>query len=143
MKSVLLSKLAIPFFAVALANGQTASNAIGSVSSSDAFSLNNVSISAKGVASWPLIDGDSIQTADKPVLLSLNNGSEVLVDPNSKIKIILNGKDIKIVVTSGGTEDGSKRRWCYFDSAAKTSNHKCGDGDHDRDDRCCPGRDRD
>jgi hypothetical protein len=127
-------------FAIALfASADNSSNVVATASSPQPFTLDGHPVTSNGVASWPLVAGDQIATSDTPVLITLSDGTELLVKANSKIKITVIDHKIQVVVLGGSIDNdwGKHHHWCWVEPAHEASKHHCGDGDHDRDDRCC------
>ena len=64
------------------------------------------------------VAGDEIATSDTPVLITLSDGTEVLVNANSKIKITLVDNKVKVVIVSGNIDNDwwkHHRRWCWIE----------------------------
>jgi hypothetical protein len=152
-------RIAIGLVATAfLASAGSISGVVASVSSSEAFSLNGHYIPASGVPSWPLVGGDVISTANAPAVVSLGNAGNVLVQPNSRVRIASAGTQAKLLVLAGHTRreeedhDGDRDDHHHkppHHKPPKKSQHCDGDDDrdhkgygnsyghHDRDDREC------
>jgi hypothetical protein len=116
----------------------SSSTPIASVSGSGPFSINGAFL-ANGVPSWPIMCGDQIATDSAGALITLSDGTQLDLDPKSKVTITVQDGMIKIIVNSGGCHERDhhhRHKWCWV-LPASTSPHRC-DGDHDRDDRCCP-----
>jgi Flp pilus assembly protein TadG len=77
---------------------------VASASSSQPFSLDGQSMPAHtGVASWPMVAGDQITTSSAPVALTLSNGAQVTVQPNSTVKVTSVNGQANVLVLSGST----------------------------------------
>ncbi len=129
-------------FAIALfASADTPPNVVATVSSPQPFALDGHNVTSNGMASWPLVVGDQIATSNTPVLLTLGHGTDLLVNANSKIKLVLAGNKVQILVLSGSVDNNwrkNQRRWCWVEPPPEASKHRCGGGGRDWDDRCCP-----
>jgi hypothetical protein len=60
---------------------------VATVSSLRPFTLDGHSISATGVASWPLVVGDEIATSTAPATISFQDGSRISLASKSGVKI--------------------------------------------------------
>lgn len=120
-----------------------ASNVVANASGSGPFSINGASL-ANGVPSWPIMNGDQITTGSTAVVITLPDGTVLDLDPRSRVTITIHDGMVKITINYGGCHERDHdhhghHHGCWIDEAASNSPHRC-DGDHDRDDRCCPGR---
>lgn len=61
------------------------------------FDLNGEPVKIEGVPSWPLYVGDLVASHNAPVTIVFKNGSKIVLEPNSKLRI--EEKDKKIVAT--------------------------------------------
>jgi hypothetical protein len=117
-----------------------ANSAVASVSGSGPFSINGASL-ANGVPSWPILSGDQITSGNTPVLITLPDGTELELDPRSKVTIVVRNGIVEVIVSSGSChqhDHGHGRHWCW-EQPEKTSNHRCDGGrSFDEDNRCCP-----
>jgi len=67
---------------------------LGTVTSSSPFELRGASINpAPGVPNWPAVSGDSMQSGNTPLTLTLSDGSTITFAPRTRI-------------TLGGTDNG-------------------------------------
>lgn len=80
----------------ALAPCTWAATLVGRVSSSQSFKLNGTPMPVEGVPSWPLYAGDVIVTQAAQATIVFRNGSRVVLEPNSELKVEI--KDKKPVV---------------------------------------------
>jgi hypothetical protein len=77
---------------------------VATASSSQQFSLDGQSMPAHtGVSAWPMVAGDQIKTSSAPVALTLSNGTQVTVQPNSQVKVTSVNGQAKVLVLSGST----------------------------------------
>jgi hypothetical protein len=139
MHRVLLGLFAIALFASA----DDPPKFIATVSSPQPFTLDGHTVTSNGMASWPLVVGDQIASADTPVLVALSDGTDLLVNAHSKIKLVLGGNKVQILVLSGSIDNNwrkNHRPWCWVEPPREASKHRCGGEVHDSDERCCPGR---
>lgn len=64
-----------------------ASTPVATVSSGQPFMLDGHSISAIGIASWPVVVGDEIATSTAPAVVFFNDGSRISLASKSTVKI--------------------------------------------------------
>jgi hypothetical protein len=64
-----------------------AATPVASVSTSQPFTLDGHSVSAKGVDSWPLVVGDEVATSTSPATISFRDGSSIALAAKSDAKI--------------------------------------------------------
>lgn len=86
--------------------------------------------------------GDQISTGSAPVVITLPDGTQLDLDPQSKVTIIIRNGLVEVIVSTGGCHERQPdphHHWCWAEPQT-TSNHRCGGGRYyDQDDRCCPG----
>jgi hypothetical protein len=90
--NIMLKLVALPLLAVSL----WAASPLGSISSAQPFDLNGSSVPVAGVHSWPIAAGDVIVTHSAPATVTFRGGSQVILEPNSELKIEF--KDKKPIV---------------------------------------------
>jgi hypothetical protein len=124
----------------------SSTSSIATVSGSGPFSINGASL-ASSVPSWPVMSGDQISTGSAPALITLPDGTQLDLDPQSKVTIVIHNGIVEVIVSTGGCHErqpdprqpNPPNHWCWVQPQA-TSNHRCGGGRYyDQDDRCCPG----
>jgi hypothetical protein len=112
-------------------------NILANVSGAGPFSINGASM-ANGVPSWPVMNGDQITTGSTAVVITLPDGTQLDLEPRSQVTITIRGGVVEVIVNSGECHDRHGHHHnCWVEALASTSPHRC-DGDHDRDDHCCP-----
>ena len=88
----MLKAVVLSLFAASL----WAASPLGSISSAQPFDLNGSSVPVAGVHSWPIAAGDVIVTHSAPATVTFRGGSQVILEPNSELKIEF--KDKKPIV---------------------------------------------
>lgn len=78
-----------------------AQNPVGTVSSDGNLVLNGISVSRPGVASWPLAAGDQVRTAEKGAVISLQDGTRIVLAPNTRVTVGGSGK-LSLDLQEGG-----------------------------------------
>jgi hypothetical protein len=126
------------------ADGNASSSVVANVSGSGPFTINGASLSSS-VPSWPVMSGDQIATGSAPAVITLPDGTQLDLDPNSKVTITIQNGLVKVFITVGGCHGrhpDPHHHWCWIEPAT-TSDHRCGGRYHygDQDGRCCPGAD--
>jgi hypothetical protein len=81
-----------------------AATPVASVSTSQPFSLDGHSISAKGVASWPLVVGDELATSTAPAQIYFHDGSSIALAPKSDAKIAGTSAEPVFLLVSGSLD---------------------------------------
>jgi hypothetical protein len=92
----MLKTVALSLAVLALALCAWAVIPVGRVSSSQPFEMNGAMVPVEGVPSWPLSAGDVIVTHSAPATVIFRGGSQVILEPNSTLKIEF--KDKKPVI---------------------------------------------
>lgn len=59
----------------------------GTAATAAGMSVNGAAVPATGAKAWPLMAGDEIRTASAPTLLTLRDGSTILLGANSAAKL--------------------------------------------------------
>lgn len=90
-------------FAASLAVG-FCSSPLATVSSEGPFVLNEQTVSARGVQSWPLLTADRIVTAATPALISFHDGSTINLNPNSTLRLSGSDREPVAVLESGALD---------------------------------------
>ena len=81
-----------------------AATPVASVSTSESFRLDGRSVSAKGVASWPLVVGDELATGAAPAQISFRDGSSIALAAESSAKISGTSAAPVFVLVSGSLD---------------------------------------
>lgn len=81
-----------------------AATPVASVSTSESFRLDGRSVSAKGVASWPLVIGDELATGTAPAQISFRDGSSIALAAESSAKISGTSAAPVFVLVSGSLD---------------------------------------
>jgi hypothetical protein len=81
-----------------------AATPVASVSTSQPFSLDGHSISAKGIASWPLVVGDELATSTAPAQISFHDGSSIALAPKSNARIAGTSAEPVFLLVSGSLD---------------------------------------
>src|SRR6058998_3439185 len=74
---------------------------VGSVTSSGPLVLNGTPISARAVATLPLMSGDQIATTTSPVVILLQDSSRVFVAANSRVRVSRDGAETSVRLMAG------------------------------------------
>jgi hypothetical protein len=77
---------------------------VASVSTSESFRLDGRSVSAKGVASWPVVVGDELVTDAAPAQISFRDGSSIAQAAESSAKISGTSAAPVFVLVSGSLD---------------------------------------
>jgi hypothetical protein len=80
------------------------SSPLASVANEGPFVLNEQTVSARGVQSWPLLTGDRIVTAATPALISFHDGSTISLSPNSALRLSGSEREPVAVLESGALD---------------------------------------
>jgi hypothetical protein len=78
-----------------------AASPVGTLVSSDTFYLDGTAISAPGVSSWLLTDGDVIRTGSSAATIILRDQSRVTVAANSEVRLVKSGSSANVNVIAG------------------------------------------
>ena len=81
-----------------------AATPVASVSTSESFRLDGRSVSAKGVASWPLVVGDELATGAAPAQISFRDGSSIALAAESSARISGTSAAPVFVLVSGSLD---------------------------------------
>ena len=90
-------------FASFAAFGQ-AQTTVGTVSSTEPFSMRGVRMPVAGVPSWPMTAGDEIATDGAPATLTFRDGSRVQLAAHSKAKVERDGDSFLLRILAGAGE---------------------------------------
>jgi hypothetical protein len=60
---------------------------VGYVTSPGKIRLQDVAIAMSGVLSWTLLSGDKLEVLGSPALVMLSNGTRVLIDPETTVRL--------------------------------------------------------
>lgn len=128
------------------AAGANASQPVASVSGSGPFSINGASLAA-GIPSWPVMAGDQIASGSTPVEITLPDGTQLDLSPQSKVTIKIQNGIVEVIVIAGDCrprDPHAPPHYCWASLRPEpTSHHRCGGGgryyDAEAGDYCCPG----
>jgi len=81
-----------------------AATPVASVSTSQPFTLDGHSVSAKGVDSWPLVVGDEVATSTSPAKISFRDGSSIALAAQSDAKIAGTPSEPVFLLVSGSLD---------------------------------------
>jgi hypothetical protein len=81
-----------------------AATPVASVSTSQPFTLDGHSVSAKGVDSWPLVIGDELATSTSPAKISFRDGSSIALAAKSEVKIAGTSAEPVFLLVSGSLD---------------------------------------
>jgi hypothetical protein len=81
-----------------------AATPVASVSTSQPFTLDGHSVSAKGVDSWPLVIGDEVATSTSPATISFRDGSSIALAAKSDAKISGTSAEPVFLLVSGSLD---------------------------------------
>lgn len=81
-----------------------AATPVASVSTSQPFTLDGHSVSAKGVDSWPLVVGDEVATSTSPAKISFRDGSSIALAAQSDAKIAGTAAEPVFLLVSGSLD---------------------------------------
>ena len=66
---------------------------VATITSDGPFQLRGANVTPdQGVPSWPVMPGDTIQAGDKPLTITFEDGSQIVLAPGSSAKVDLSGK---------------------------------------------------
>ncbi len=74
---------------------------VATADSSGAFLISGHAIPRAGIGNWPIFAGQSVSARDKSVLISLKDGSRVLLDRQSELTLLRANDRITVKVTKG------------------------------------------
>jgi hypothetical protein len=78
---------------VVLAIVAWAQTQVATITSDGPFQLRGANVAPEqGVPSWPVMPGDTIQAGDKPLTVTFEDGSQIVLAPGSSAKVDLQGK---------------------------------------------------
>jgi hypothetical protein len=80
---------------------------IASVSSSSTFELRGHAVNVDGVPSWPLAAGDDIATGTESATIQLRDGSRVVLQHGSRLRVDSKDNNIELHLLSGSLRMGS------------------------------------
>jgi hypothetical protein len=81
-----------------------AATPVASVSTSQPFTLDGHSVSAKGIDSWPLVVGDEVATSTSPAKISFRDGSSIALAAQSNAKIAGTSAEPVFLLVSGSLD---------------------------------------
>jgi hypothetical protein len=66
---------------------------VATITSDGPFQLRGANVAPEqGVPSWPVMPGDTIQAGDKPLTVTFEDGSQIVLAPGSSARVDLSGK---------------------------------------------------
>jgi hypothetical protein len=66
---------------------------VATITSEGSFQLRGANVAPEqGVPSWPVLPGDTIQAGDKPLTVTFEDGSQIVLGPGSSAKVDLSEK---------------------------------------------------
>ena len=75
---------------------------VGSVSTNGTVLVSGTVLECKEVPSWPLVAGDVIEAARaEPAMMSFADGSRVLLDKGSRVKLVMREQALTVVLVGG------------------------------------------
>lgn len=75
--------------------GLFAGQPVATITSSDAFTLSGVRVSAPAVSSWPLTSGDQVQDLNSPAVIRFQDGTQIALAKGSSFSLdTINGKTV-------------------------------------------------
>jgi hypothetical protein len=84
-------RLAVAIVAVAVIG--FAQTQVATITSDGPFQLRGANVAPEqGVPSWPVLSGDTIKAGDKPLTVTFEDGSQIVLAPGSSAKVDLSGK---------------------------------------------------
>lgn len=89
MNKYILNGLCMSAFAI------FGADVIGSVSSTNGLQLNGKAVPVAGTKSWPISSGDELKSDGVPVVLTMKDGSKILLGKNSTAK--LDGSTVRLM----------------------------------------------
>ncbi len=93
---------AVVSLALVLAISGLAQTPMGSITSSAPFQLRGASvIPGEGVPTWPVLAGDVIKSGTAHVIITLTDGSVIVMDPGATATLTMVGKVPSFQLTSG------------------------------------------
>jgi len=81
-----------------------AAEPFGTASSTGAFYVDGVAMTAEGISSWPLVAGDELRAVSSPVIIRFQDGSRVTIAEQSRVKLTRSGDAINLSLTGGRIE---------------------------------------
>src|SRR5437588_8359197 len=81
-----------------------AATPVASVLTSQPFTLDGHSVSAKGIASWPLVVGDELATSTAAAKVSFRDGSSIALAPQSDARIAGTSASPVFLLVSGSLD---------------------------------------
>lgn len=82
----------------------SASAPVASLTSTHAITLDGLSLSAVGIATWPLVIGDEVGTSGAFGTITFNDGSRIVLASQSLMKIVGTSAEPKIVLIAGSLD---------------------------------------
>lgn len=78
-----------------------AASQIAEITSGESYRLSGASIPVAAVPSWPAVSGDVVETVGSALSMRFADGSRVVLDANSRAKLIQVGKTAQVELLSG------------------------------------------
>jgi ferric-dicitrate binding protein FerR (iron transport regulator) len=86
---------------LALAGAMVAADQLGTVTAKNPVSLNGDILPASAARGLPLAAGDEVETTDQPAVILLKDGSRVVVNERSAVKVVKSGGVMQVGLRSG------------------------------------------
>jgi hypothetical protein len=80
------------------------SDPVGSISSRGAVNISGVRVDIAEVPSWPVVTGDDLGTFAEPAMINFDDGSRLLIDSSSVVRLEQRSKNVMVVVLSGSAD---------------------------------------
>jgi hypothetical protein len=77
---------------------------VASVSSAQPFELRGKTVPARGATSWTVRAGDELKTSAAPATLKFKDGTQLTLDPDSKIRVEQDGSRVVVRVLDGAVD---------------------------------------
>jgi len=77
---------------------------LGHISSTAPFQLNGAVVQVDGVPSWPVFEGDIVESQASPVTIVFLNGTRIVLAEHSKLKIEGKGKKTLATLLKGSAK---------------------------------------
>jgi hypothetical protein len=114
---LLLAVLLIAAAALAASGDQP----LATITSAEAIELRGIRVPVEGVPAWPLVAGDELATTTSAAAISFSDGTRVVLDKNSRVKIERVDKQPVLRLVSGSLsyQAGDKPRMEIFAGTEK------------------------
>lgn len=89
---------------LALTSLDASERPLGMIASMEEFELQGVRIPAGGLGAWPVVAGDEVTTKTSEAALLLEDRTEMVLEPDSRIMLRRGGQRIAVELLKGGLE---------------------------------------